>query len=164
MVLYRALRDKSGLSWMLRIGKLSDYAILLMVELQATRQGLLSAHSLSDRAHLELPTASKLLKLLAQAGLVTSSRGIHGGYKLARPATGINVAEIIAAIEGPIARLTDTESLSLRAGPRVRRTGVSWPVGRQRSRTSHVSLTGRSPNLASPVFLCLFFQTLRVEG
>ena len=88
---------------MLRIGKLSDYAILLMVELQATRQGLLSAHSLADRAHLELPTASKLLKLLAQAGLVTSSRGINGGYTLARPATGINVAEIIAAIEGPIA-------------------------------------------------------------
>ena len=88
---------------MLRIGKLSDYAILLMVELQCTRQGLLSAHSLSERAHIELPTASKLLKLLAQAGLVKSSRGINGGYALARPASVINVAEIIAAIEGPIA-------------------------------------------------------------
>ena len=88
---------------MLRIGKLSDYAILLMVELQCTRQGLLSAHSLSERAHLELPTASKLLKLLARAGLVKSSRGINGGYTLARPASIINIAEIIAAIEGPIA-------------------------------------------------------------
>ena len=88
---------------MLRIGKLSDYAILLMVELQTARQGMLSAHSLSERAHVELPTASKLLKLLAQAGLVNSSRGINGGYALARPASGINVAEIIAAIEGPIA-------------------------------------------------------------
>ena len=86
-----------------RIGTLSDYAILLMVELQCTRQGLLSAHSLSERAHLELPTASKLLKLLARAGLVKSSRGINGGYTLARPASVINIAEIIAAIEGPIA-------------------------------------------------------------
>lgn len=88
---------------MLRIGKLSDYAILLMVELQSTRQGLLSAHSLSERAHLELPTVSKLLKLLAHSGLVTSSRGINGGYRLARAAAVINVVEIIAAIEGPIA-------------------------------------------------------------
>lgn len=88
---------------MLRIGKLSDYAILLMVELHCTGRGLLSAHSLSERARLELPTASKLLKLLARAGLVKSSRGINGGYALARPARVINVAEIIAAIEGPIA-------------------------------------------------------------
>ena len=88
---------------MLRIGKLSDYAILLMVELQTTRQGLLSAQNLAERTHLELPTASKLLKLLAQANLVISSRGSNGGYTLARPASVINVAEIIAAIEGPIA-------------------------------------------------------------
>ena len=88
---------------MLRIGKLTDYAILLMVELQSIRGGLLSANSLAERVRLEVPTVSKVLKLLAGAGLIVSTRGIRGGYRLARDAEGITVAEIIAAIEGPIA-------------------------------------------------------------
>ena len=87
---------------MLRISKMSDYAILLMVEL--ARDGeTLSAHALADRIHVEMPTASKLLKLLAGAGLLESYRGISGGYCVKRPAAQISVAEVIAAIEGPIA-------------------------------------------------------------
>ena len=78
---------------MLRISKLTDYAILLMAEL--TRDGeMLSAHALAERIHVETPTASKVLKLLAGSGLLDSYRGASGGYR---------VAEIIAAIEGPIA-------------------------------------------------------------
>jgi FeS assembly SUF system regulator len=81
---------------------MTDYGILLMVEL--TRDGeTLSAHLLADRIHVEVPTASKVLKLLAGAGLVESYRGASGGYRVSRPAAGISVAEVIAAIEGPIA-------------------------------------------------------------
>lgn len=87
---------------MLRITKLTDYAILVMVEL-ARDGGLLSAHAISERVHVEVPTVSKVLKLLAQAGLVASFRGANGGYRIARDAGAISVAEIIAAIEGPIA-------------------------------------------------------------
>jgi FeS assembly SUF system regulator len=87
---------------MLRISKLTDYAILVMVEL--ARDGeMLSAHALAERVHIEAPTASKVLKLLAGAGLLESYRGANGGYSVNRPAGDISVAEVIAAIEGPIA-------------------------------------------------------------
>ena len=87
---------------MLRISKLTDYAILLMVEL--TREDeVLSAHALAERVHIEAPTAGKVLKQLAGAGLVESFRGANGGYRVTRPAQEISVAEVIAAIEGPIA-------------------------------------------------------------
>lgn len=87
---------------MLRISKLTDYAILVMVEL-ARSGDMLSAHALAERVGIEMPTASKVLKLLAGGGLVESFRGANGGYRVNRPAAGISVAEVIAAIEGPIA-------------------------------------------------------------
>ena len=88
---------------MLRISKMTDYAIMVMVELHASRGEVLSAHALAERSHLELPTVSKVLKLLVNTGLVDSYRGANGGYSLERNAQDISVAEIIAAIEGPIA-------------------------------------------------------------
>ena len=87
---------------MLRISKLTDYAILIMVEL--SRDGeTLSANSLAERVRVEVPTASKVLKLLSGHGLLESFRGPGGGYRVAREAGEISVAEVIAAIEGPIA-------------------------------------------------------------
>ena len=88
---------------MLRISKMTDYAIMVMVELSASRGEVLSAHALADSSHLELPTVSKVLKLLVKAGLAESYRGANGGYCMERKALDISVAEIIAAIEGPIA-------------------------------------------------------------
>jgi FeS assembly SUF system regulator len=87
---------------MLRISKLTDYAILVMVELARSGE-MQSAHEVASRVGVELPTASKVLKLLAGSGLVESFRGANGGYRVNRPAAGISVAEVIAAIEGPIA-------------------------------------------------------------
>ena len=87
---------------MLRISKLTDYAILIMVEL--TREGeVLSAQALAESIHVETPTASKVLKILAGGGLLESYRGANGGYRVSRAADSISVAEVIAAIEGPIA-------------------------------------------------------------
>lgn len=87
---------------MLRISKLTDYAILIMVEL--TRDGaMLSSQAVAERVGVEVPTASKVLKLLAGADLLESFRGAGGGYRARRPGEDISVAEIIAAIEGPIA-------------------------------------------------------------
>jgi FeS assembly SUF system regulator len=88
---------------MLRISKMTDYAIMVMVELHASRGEILSAQALAEQSHLELPTVSKVLKLLVKTGLVDSYRGACGGYSLERNAQDISVAEIIAAIEGPIA-------------------------------------------------------------
>lgn len=87
---------------MLRISKLTDYAILMMVEL--TRDGeMLSAQAVAERIRVEAPTASKVLKLLAGGGLLESFRGANGGYQVSRKAAEISVAEVIAAVEGPIA-------------------------------------------------------------
>lgn len=97
---------------MLRISKLTDYAILVMVEL--TREGeVLSAHALAEQVGIEVPTASKVLKLLAGNGLLDSYRGPSGGYRANRDASDISVAEVIAAIEGPIAMTECSEETGL---------------------------------------------------
>jgi len=88
---------------MLRISKMTDYAIMVMVELHASHGEVLSAHALAESSRLELPTVSKVLKLLVKTNLVDSYRGSNGGYSLERKAEDISVADIIAAIEGPIA-------------------------------------------------------------
>ena len=87
---------------MLRVSKLTDYATVVMTCLAVGDGAVLSAQQLAERARLETPTVSKLLKLLAQAGLVESFRGVNGGYSLAREAKDITVAEIVIALEGPI--------------------------------------------------------------
>jgi len=86
---------------MLRISRLTDYATVILASLAGG--SLVSAADLADRTRIGLPTVSKLLKELQHAGLVTSVRGAHGGYQLARPASSINAAEIIDAVEGPLA-------------------------------------------------------------
>ena len=86
---------------MLRVSKLTDYATVVMTCL-AAGEGVMSAQALAERSRLELPTVSKLLKQLAQAGLVASTRGINGGYRLARAAERITIADIVTAMEGPI--------------------------------------------------------------
>lgn len=88
---------------MLKLGKLTDYATVLMTVLAADAARPLPTRELAARTHVAPPTVSKLLKLLAQHGLVESHRGVQGGYRLARPAARITVADIISALEGPIA-------------------------------------------------------------
>ena len=86
---------------MIRMSKLTDYAIVLLAHL-ARSGGTLTAQELSARSKIPQPTVSKLCKELSRAGLVQSVRGRRGGYGLARPAERISVAEIVEALEGPI--------------------------------------------------------------
>ncbi|HTP39562.1 MAG TPA: SUF system Fe-S cluster assembly regulator [Steroidobacteraceae bacterium] len=88
---------------MLRISKLTDYATVLLARLAAEPERRLTASQLATLTHLAIPTVSKLLKLLHRAGLVASTRGLHGGYCLARPAASISAADILEALEGPLA-------------------------------------------------------------
>lgn len=87
---------------MLRIGKLTDYAILAMTEMAVEPDRVFSASELAGRTHLEQTTVAKLLKALTKSGLIRSYRGARGGYRLGRQPGDITVAEIIAAMEGPI--------------------------------------------------------------
>jgi FeS assembly SUF system regulator len=88
---------------MLRIGKLTDYATVILGILAADRSRLLNAGTLAERTHIAAPTVSKLLKQLHRAGLVVSTRGTHGGYQLARDPEAISAAAILDALEGPVA-------------------------------------------------------------
>ena len=88
---------------MLRMSKLTDYGTLVLAELAAGHGVVASAGQVAEATHLGQPTVSKLLKSLARAGLVVSARGVQGGYVLARPPESISAAEILDALEGPVA-------------------------------------------------------------
>ena len=87
---------------MLRVTKLTDYASVVLTVLASDPASVLSASELAERAGLEVPTVAKLLKPLAQAGLVDGFRGANGGYRLARDAAEISLVEIVEAMEGPL--------------------------------------------------------------
>jgi FeS assembly SUF system regulator len=90
---------------MLRISKLTDYAVVLTTQLadESLEGGVLPGRQLAEATGIPEPTASKVLKALGRAGIVESVRGAHGGYRLARDPEAISVAEIIVALDGPIA-------------------------------------------------------------
>ncbi|MCB9666657.1 MAG: SUF system Fe-S cluster assembly regulator [Myxococcales bacterium] len=89
---------------MLRIGKITDYGIVVATWLAGARElGPHSVRSVAVMTQVPQPTASKVLKQLTRAGLLSSVRGANGGYLLSRPATQISVVEVIEAFEGPIA-------------------------------------------------------------
>ena len=98
---------------MLRIGKLTDYAMLILSQMAKEPDSVLSAASLADALHLPAPTASKILKILSDATLVTSVRGAEGGYRLARPSASITLADIIGAMEGEFAMTECCDSTRL---------------------------------------------------
>jgi FeS assembly SUF system regulator len=86
----------------LRVTRLTDYATVVLTVLAARPGVVLSAVELAEAAGLEIPTVAKVLKPLAQAGLVEGFRGAGGGYRLARDAAGITLVEIVEAMEGPL--------------------------------------------------------------
>ncbi|MCM2132079.1 SUF system Fe-S cluster assembly regulator [Larsenimonas rhizosphaerae] len=88
---------------MLRLSRMSDYAAVVMAQIARYPDSAHAAAELSDAVGVPRPTVSKTLKMLMQAGLLTSRRGAQGGYRLARSPHQISVSEIIGAIEGPVA-------------------------------------------------------------
>jgi FeS assembly SUF system regulator len=88
----------------MRLTHLADYAVVMMTA-AARREpcARLSAAELSGETGVPLPTAQKLMGKLAIAGLLTSARGAGGGFTLARDITDISLADIVEAVEGPIA-------------------------------------------------------------
>jgi len=112
---------------MLRISKITDYGTLIMAHMTGQPEHLYSAAELADRLGLGLPTVSKVLKALARHRLVTGLRGAHGGYRLARPARAVSLADIIDALEEQPFGLTECSATSglcsLENGCRVR---VNW--------------------------------------
>ena len=87
---------------MLRISRLTDYGTLVLAQLSRSGEALTSATDVASATGIAPPTVSKLLKILAKSGLVISTRGAQGGYRLSRDAAEISAADIIDALEGPV--------------------------------------------------------------
>lgn len=87
---------------MLRLSKLTDYAVVVLVRLSVT-DAVQTSTGIAAATGIPEPTVAKVLKALAGRNLVASQRGAHGGYRLARPLAAIPIADVIAAIDGPIA-------------------------------------------------------------
>lgn len=88
---------------MFRLSKLADYGIVIMTNLARRPDQQFSAAEIASDSLIPQPTVSKILKMLTRADLLTSHRGAKGGYGLSRSSNKITVAEVITAIEGPIA-------------------------------------------------------------
>jgi len=92
----------------MRLSSLADYAVVMMAA-AARHCGAscrLNATLLAEETGLPLPTVQKLVSRLSAAGLIESARGTGGGFRLARPPAAISIADIVEAIEGPIAMTT----------------------------------------------------------
>jgi FeS assembly SUF system regulator len=87
---------------MIILSKLADYGVIVATHMATNPERQLTAAALADETLLPRATVAKILKALAHAGLVTATRGAAGGYRLARRATAISVAEVVAAIDGDI--------------------------------------------------------------
>lgn len=94
---------------MIKLSKLSDYAIVVLSRLAAERGEVITTSMLSIETGIPEPTVSKVLKLLSKQKIVLSVRGANGGYKMERAPTDITVTELITALEGPIALTTCLE-------------------------------------------------------
>lgn len=87
---------------MLRMSKLADYATVVMTSMARAPDHIHSAANVAVQTGLALPTVTKILKVLARERLLVSLRGAKGGYMLARTPREISIAQVIAAMEGPI--------------------------------------------------------------
>ena len=87
---------------MIILSKLADYGVIVATHLAADPDRQATAAAIAAETRLPPATVAKLLKALAHAGLVTATRGATGGYRLARGAGAISVAEVVAAIDGDI--------------------------------------------------------------
>ena len=115
---------------MLRISKIGDYAIVIMLDLcDASREHRRNARIISERTHLPHATVSKVLKLLQKGSLVDATRGLCGGYQLLDTPENIPLLSIIECIDGPLSLTTCSVTTSIDCQTHsVCKAGPHWPV------------------------------------
>jgi Rrf2 family protein len=87
----------------MRVSAKVDYALRAIMELAAHTDGLMTAEQLASAQKIPPKFLESILAQLRSGGLVASQRGAEGGYRLARPADEISIADVIRELEGPIA-------------------------------------------------------------
>lgn len=89
---------------MLRLSKLTDYAVVVLVRLSDAAGGTVqTTPGIAAATGVPEPTVAKVLKAMVGSGLVASQRGARGGYRLSRPLSAMPIRDVIEAIDGPIA-------------------------------------------------------------
>ena len=88
---------------MIKLSRLTDYGVVVMSQMAQNMSAMKTAPELAAATGVPTPTVSKLLKLLVRGGLVESWRGVNGGYALTKNIDDITAADIIEALEGPVA-------------------------------------------------------------
>lgn len=141
----------------LRLSKLTDYAVVVLARLDDAADGaVVNAPGLAAATGLGEPTVAKVLKTLANAGLVEGRRGASGGYRLARPLSGIPLTDVIAAIDGPIALTACVDNAAgsceteCRCPVRGRWDPVNDAIRRALSGISIADLMGAPPVVPQP--------------
>lgn len=148
---------------MLRISKMTDYATVLLARLAAAPELQLTAAQLAAQTHLAPTTVAKVLKQLHRRGLVISTLGLRGGYRLARPAAEITAAQVLDALEGPVALIEcarHTHQCSIESTCGVGRAWqrVNQAIRRSLSEITLVELSGLGGN---PVRFAALEKSLR---
>ena len=93
----------------MRISAKADYAVRAAAELAAAPSGrLVKGEELARAQGIPLEFLENILRAMRVAGIVIAQRGVDGGYALARPATEITLAEVVDAVEGPLAGMQRT--------------------------------------------------------
>ena len=88
---------------MIRLSRMADYGVVVMTYMAMRAHRTQTTHQVAQATGLPEATVGKLLKVFAREGLLESHRGVHGGYELTRAAEDVSVADIVTAVEGPIA-------------------------------------------------------------
>jgi FeS assembly SUF system regulator len=91
---------------MLRLPKLTDYAVMVLVLMADAPDTNMTAPAAAEKSGLPLPTVAKILKRLTKGGLLVAQRGTYGGYRLSRPSHTITIADVVGIMDGPVT-LTD---------------------------------------------------------
>ena len=124
----------------MRLSSLADYAVVMMSTaarhcgagvdpLTGEKRKRINAAQLAEETGIPLPTVQKLVSKLSAAGLLSSVRGAGGGFRLARPPAAVSLADIIEAVEGPIAITSCVETGKHDCGMEgTCRVQSHWPV------------------------------------
>ncbi|USG63206.1 SUF system Fe-S cluster assembly regulator [Sneathiella marina] len=88
---------------MIKLSKMTDYGVVIMSEMARMPGRVMTAPDISLHTGLTVPTAAKILRVLAKGKMLVSHRGAHGGYELTAQPAEISIADIVRAMEGPLA-------------------------------------------------------------
>lgn len=135
----------------MHISAKADYAVRAAVHLASVSQGPTTAESIAAAQGISPKFLESILASLRTSGLVRSQRGAHGGYWLSRPADDITVADVIRAVEGPLASVRGQRPEHVHYDGAARPLADVWIAVRASMREvlEHVTLadvaTGRLP-------------------